>query len=74
MACYLEETETLSLEFPIGSLLMAATACLDCFIYDGLEHCLHVLSALNVPSQEPVIFRAQFDFESVRKLFSLANS
>ena len=55
MACYyLEETETLSLEFPIGSLLVAATACLDRFIYDGLEHRLHVLSALNVPSQETV--------------------
>jgi len=37
-------------------------------------HRLHVLSALNVPSQEPVTFSAQFDFESVHKLFSLGNS
>ena len=29
----------------------------------ALEHRLHVLSALNVPSQEPVIFRAQFDLK-----------
>ena len=55
---------------------------------EELEHCgvlgslhrrwsgasLHVPSALNVRSQEPVIFGAQFDFESVHKLFNLANS
>ena len=53
---------------------LSIAACLDRFIDDGLEHRLHVPSALNVRSQGPVIFGAQFDFESVHKLFNLANS
>jgi hypothetical protein len=53
---------------------LSIAACLDRFINDGLEHRLHVPSALNVRSQGPIIFGAQFDFESVHKLFNLANS
>lgn len=42
-------------------------------LYGSCNHRLHVPSALNVLSQWPVVFGAQFDFASVHKLLFRAN-